>query len=252
MPPHRRSRFLRSAASLVLVSALAASPGTARAADDGALERCVESLDDATVVALTDRIDPRIRGHQRRARWWFWGWMATNFGFLVGSTAFALVEDDPKWRDAYWWGAAGSGFTMLTLLLPPLPSAFAARRLGTRGAPNDRAYLARALRLLDAAATQEHAAKAWWTHLGNGSFALAEGLYLGLRHDDAIGVAISNAVISLAISETQAWTSPRAMTRLRRELEAEGSPCMPRTLAHRGPTFDVAPFLGGLTLAIRF
>ncbi len=249
-----RSRAHRAVALVPLVASLALSlvPAAARAREEPELERCIERLDDEAVRGLITRVEPRIRQHQRRARWWFWGWMAANFGFVVGSTAFAIHEDDPTWKDAYRWSAAGSGLTMLTLLLPPLPSAFASRRLGARADRDERAHLARVLRLLDSAAAQEHAARAWWTHTANASFALAEGLYLGLRHDDAVGVAVSNALISLAVAETQAFTSPRAMTRLRRELEAEGAPCLAAASAASRPSIELAPLFGGLSMTLRF
>jgi hypothetical protein len=245
----------KHAAGLALVATLVMStlaPAVAAASDDEALDICLSALSDVEVAALSDRVTPPILAQQKRSRWWFWGWLTANTGFVIGATAFAITEDDPAMRDANRWGAAGAAASVLTMLVPPLAGAFAERRLGEREGPADRAYLARALRLVESGASQEHGAKAWWTHTLNGSFALAQGLHVGLRHREA-GVAIGNAVLSFAIAEAQAFSSPRGLTRLARALETESAACVALLSSTApGPSFALRPSLGGLALSVSF
>lgn len=225
-----RPRVLRPWLAPILAIALASStlaPAPSARADDA--EACLSGLDEATLERLATQAESELAVARQRARVWTFTWLAVNLAFLAGSVAYATTQDSPLQRDAGIWSAAGSAATAGLLFAPPLATAFADRRLAhdLRRQTDPRARLAHVLALLELGASQERACRAPFVHVANGVFSLSEGLYLGLRYENALSTALANGIGTFVISETQLVSSPRRAGRALERLRRAGYTCAP-------------------------
>jgi len=216
-------RKLEIPATLLVVMLSVSSAAGQEARETRDTQRCVDSLDDATVARWLPRAEGDVRRVARRGQAWLLSWTVVNAAFLGAGIALARNPDDQFEREASIWAAAGTGLSLAMLYAPPISTVYAPRRLRRVRDPRER--LETAVALLESGAHFESNATAAYWHVVNGVYVVGESLVLGLRNRDDVGLVILNGALSFAITETQLLTTPRAARRAVRDLEHDGYPC---------------------------
>jgi len=172
------------AVALALALAIVAQPRAVTAQHVTAAQRvqtCVVDADDAEVTARLDWIEQRLdRGRWGGIAWWG-GWMA--YAAAEGAFGWVKYADTRDRLDRDTWLVTGVGSTLwvVQMLLFPMSSAYAPRRmrkLARATAGERRASLPKAERILRDAADSEHESLHWSEHLLDNAWALGTAAYI--------------------------------------------------------------------------
>jgi hypothetical protein len=189
--------------------ALLTVPARARADD---VPRC-----DQRLHAIASTLDENAR----RARVWYWTWMAAGTALLAGQTVLAAVTTGDQQRE-FIVGAGASTFIPGLLLLHPPAVIDDARVLDARlaattvegrvGDPCEALWRARDLLARDA--DDQALATGWFAHTFVIGGNIALGLLLGLGWGDWFG-AVKQAVGGSLVGELQILTLPTGALKAR-------------------------------------
>ena len=214
---------------------------------------CTPPLDDAEVSARLQFIESHLEAAAPRAQAWFGAWTAIYGGMTVGQGVLLLALHDRKSQVSYLVGGIGSLVGTLSMVVMPMPAAFAVgslRHVPESTAEERRHKLAVAEHWLDRAAAGEQFEQSWLVQLGGVLVSAGLGLILelGYRYFDA---ALENTFIGIPVAQTQVRTSPTQAVRDRVEYARRfGLPAPPETPPLL--RFKLAAVPGGLAFVGNF
>lgn len=201
-------RRLLPIASLLLVFTQACATTQAAHAWPAPRDACAQiaELTDDEVSERLLFIDQELHSARGPTRAWFTTWIVLLGGATVLQTtgAFLLPKKDLRIDAAI--GATGTAVAMLPLTLLPRRALTAADQFDTdRGAPNARARLCAAEKLLEGAAEDAAGGASWLAHVTGDAAAIAFGLvqWLAFKHPlpgamTAVGGSAGNEILVLS------------------------------------------------------
>lgn len=191
--------------TFILVAALASTPGTA--------------LPDDEVSARLHFIEAHLEAGAPKALAWFGVWTTVYGGLTLGQGILLATTHVRKKQIGYIVGGIGTLVGTLSMVVMPMPAAFAA--LSLRGLPEAtpeerRRKLAAAEHWLDRAADGEQFEQSWVVQASGVVVSVAIGLILsaGYHFFDS---AVENTFPGVVVAQTQVNTSPMQAVRDRVE-----------------------------------
>ena len=172
-------------------------------------------------AAEADALDARI-GELERAladvrrptRAYYAGWLGAMSVMAVGQGTIGLLADDRAVRESMFLGAGLTVAGIGLLLITPSPGRYGADELHGMPASSlaeQRAKAARGEQLLRGEAATAGLRRAWFQHVLIAALGTGVGVFLGVRYPDRVWVAaVPSALGTIAITELQLWTSPKA------------------------------------------
>jgi cytochrome c biogenesis protein CcdA len=208
----------------------------------------VSASSDAEVSERLHFIESHLEAGAPMAQLWFGGWTAVYSGLTVGQAILFATTHNRENQINYVVGGIGALVGVLSMVVIPMPAAFAACHL--RGlpetTPEERVRkLEVAERWLNRAADGEAFGQSWLVQAGGFVFTIAEGLVLALGYH-YLGDGARTTFIGIAVAQTQVTTQPmRATTDRDAYLRQFGLGAPPAPGLH----FHFAAFPGGAAVA---